>query len=194
MRDIETLELAVDHGTRLHARDEVPEVVLVQLVVEGESLSVGVVLESEPLAQGRDPDAVSLMAELELDVWPLIPVPLELERREELVRQVLVALVINGPEGWRNANPGGEATELLLDAECAESCEVDHSGVLECPPLEVLEVAKLTARGDGEELSLVLIRLVGVLLRWGIALLSIEGVGGVLARARLRRVIRRSAG
>jgi hypothetical protein len=29
MRDIETLEMAIDHGTCLHARDEVPEVVLV---------------------------------------------------------------------------------------------------------------------------------------------------------------------
>ena len=35
MRDIETLVLAVDHGTRRHARDEVPEVVLVQVIVEG---------------------------------------------------------------------------------------------------------------------------------------------------------------
>ena len=164
--------------------------------MEGESLSVGVVLESEPLAQGRDPDAVSLMAELELDVWPIIVVFLELERREELVCQLLVALVIDGPEGCRDANPGGEATELRLYAECAESSEVDHSGVLELSPLEQLEVAKLTARGDGEELSLVLIRLVGVLLRWSIALLSVKSVGGVLARsrARLRRVIRRGAG
>ena len=80
MRDIETLVLTVDHGTRLHARDEVPEVVLVQVVVEGESLNVGLVLESEPLAQGRDPDTVSLMGELELDVWPIIVVLLEQRR------------------------------------------------------------------------------------------------------------------
>ena len=110
--------------------------------------------------------------------------------------QFLVALVIDGPEGWRDANPGGEATKLLLYAESAESREVDHSGVLELPPVEQLEVAKLTACGDREEVSLVLIGLVGVLLRGSIALLGVKGVGGVLARsrARLRRVIRRGAG
>jgi len=108
------------------------------------------------------------------------------------VSPLLVALVIDGPEGCCDADPGGEATKLLLDAESAESREVNHSGVLELPAVEQLEVAKLTACGDREELSLVLSGLIGVLIRGSIVLLSVKGVGGVLARsrARLRRVVR----
>jgi hypothetical protein len=136
------------------------------------------------------------MGELELDVWPIIVVLLELERREELMCPLLVALVIDGPEGCCDADPSGEATELLLYAESAESREVNHSGVLELPPVEQLEVVKLMAGGDGEELSLVLIGLVGVLLRGSIALLGVKAVGGVLARSRaiLRRNVGRGAG
>ena len=100
-----------------------------------------------------------------------------------------VALVIDGPEICCDADPSGEATELL-DAESAESREVNHSGVLGLPAVEQLEVAKLTARGDREEVSLVLIGLIGVLIRGSIVLLSVKGVGGVLARSRLRRVVR----
>ena len=129
VRDEAGTELLVDRAGA--ASDHAPEGLPIPILTETEGVSCGSAVETEPLAEGGDRDAVGLVAQAEFDEGGIVTVPLELEGGEEFLCVHLVGGVAEVPKGCANPNPGSEKFKIFFYPKIVEGGKVHHGGVLE---------------------------------------------------------------
>src|ERR1039457_2976589 len=133
MRDVQLLELRIERGAGLLARDELPEVVAIEVLSEGDGGSRRVWCKTKPLAHLREPNTVDHPTKAELDVRDGLLVVLELQRGEELKGGTRVSSLGDVLEETAKPKPTRETEELDAEPQSLESREVDDSGVGKLP-------------------------------------------------------------
>jgi hypothetical protein len=88
-------------------------------------------LKTEPRTESGNAHTLLLLAHAESDEWLVVLVTPELERREELQGQLVVAGTIDSPEGGSEPDPLSQTDKVLANPECLEGVEIDTASVLE---------------------------------------------------------------